>query len=68
MIVPDKLGALAAASALFEAAATPYALIGVVAVGIRTGVPRATLDVNLRPRRRTTPRSYSLRMRMQLRR
>ncbi len=44
--LPDKLGAIDAAAAAFRDAAVPYALIGGVAVGIRSGVPRATLDVD----------------------
>ena len=43
---PDKLGAIAAAATGFRKAGTAYALIGGVAVGIRSGVPRATLDVD----------------------
>jgi hypothetical protein len=44
--LPDKLGALKDATLAFEAAGVPYALIGGLAVGVRTGVPRATLDVD----------------------
>lgn len=44
--LPSKLGAIEAATALFRSLGVPYALIGGVAVGIRSGVPRATLDVN----------------------
>ncbi len=44
--LPDKLGAITAAVAAFRDAGVPYALIGGVAVGIRSGVPRATLDVD----------------------
>jgi predicted nucleotidyltransferase len=44
--LPDKLGAIHAAARIFEAHGVPYALIGGVAVGIRSGVPRATLDVD----------------------
>ena len=44
--LPDKVDAIAAAVAAFGDAAVPYALIGGVAVGIRSGVPRATLDVD----------------------
>lgn len=44
--VPDKLGALVAATDAFEAHGIPYALIGGLAVGIRSGIPRATLDVD----------------------
>lgn len=44
--LPDKLGAIGAATRIFEEARVPYALIGGLAVGIRSGVPRATLDVD----------------------
>jgi hypothetical protein len=44
--LPDKLGAIAAAAALFAERRLAYALIGGVAVGIRSGIPRATLDVD----------------------
>jgi hypothetical protein len=44
--LPDKLGAIEAAAAVFVDKAVPYALIGGLAVGIRSGVPRATLDVD----------------------
>ncbi len=42
----DKLGAFAAACAAFSDLGLAYALIGGLAVGIRSGIPRATLDVN----------------------
>ena len=42
----DKLGAIAAASAVFSEMGLAYALIGGLAVGIRSGIPRATLDVD----------------------
>ena len=45
--LPDKLGALAAAFRALAAAAVPHALIGGLAVGVRSGVPRATLDVDI---------------------
>jgi len=45
-MVPDKLEAISAAVGVFEAIGVAYALIGGVAVGIRSGVPRATLDVD----------------------
>ncbi len=44
--LPDKLGAIRAAVSIFLAERLPYALIGGLAVGIRSGVPRATLDVD----------------------
>lgn len=40
----DKLPALEQAEAVFSQTRVPYALIGGLAVGIRSGVPRATLD------------------------
>ena len=43
----DKSGALRDAVRALDALAAPYALIGGVAVGIRSGVPRATLDTDL---------------------
>ena len=45
--LPDKLQALRAAVMVLVAARAPHALIGGLAVGIRAGVPRATLDVNV---------------------
>jgi hypothetical protein len=44
--LPDKLAAIRAAAAAFAAEGVPYALIGGLAVGVRSGVPRATLDVD----------------------
>jgi hypothetical protein len=44
--LPDKLAAVARAVFVFEADDVPYALIGGLAVGVRSGVPRATLDVD----------------------
>jgi len=43
---PDKLDAIDAAAGALRDAGVAYALIGGVAVGIRSGVPRATLDVD----------------------
>ena len=40
----DKLAALEAVEAVFSQNRVPYALVGGLAVGIRSGVPRATLD------------------------
>lgn len=45
--LPDKLGALSAVARTLSAAKLPHALIGGLAVGIRSGVPRATLDVDV---------------------
>ena len=44
--LPDKLAAIRAASRAFSEAGIAYALIGGVAVGVRSGVARATLDVD----------------------
>src|SRR5690349_19251512 len=44
--LPDKLGAMTAAATVFSEHEIAFALIGGLAVGIRTGVPRATLDVD----------------------
>lgn len=44
---PDKVQALVAAARALESLGAPYALIGGVAVGIHSGVPRATLDTDL---------------------
>src|SRR5205814_436676 len=44
--LPDKLDAIAAAVAVFSETGVAYALIGGLAVGIRSGIPRATLDVD----------------------
>jgi hypothetical protein len=43
----EKASALIDAARALDAAAIPYALIGGVAVGIHSGAPRATLDVDL---------------------
>jgi hypothetical protein len=44
--LPDKIGAIEAAASVFAEQGVPYALIGGLAVGLRSGVPRATLDVD----------------------
>lgn len=44
--LPDKVGAIRAAATVFADQGVAYALIGGVAVGIRSGVPRATLGVD----------------------
>lgn len=44
---PDKLAALRAAFGALSAANVPHALIGGLAVGVRSGIPRATLDVDI---------------------
>jgi hypothetical protein len=43
---PDKLAAIASAAEVFAKSNVAYALIGGLAVGVRSGVPRATLDVD----------------------
>ncbi len=43
----DKLAALEDVVALLDANDLPYALVGGVAVGLRSGVPRATIDTDL---------------------
>ena len=43
----DKIGALGDAVRALEAIGAAHALVGGVAVGIRTGVPRATLGTDL---------------------
>src|SRR5688572_22245311 len=45
--LPSKLHALRDAARTLTGANVPHALIGGLAVGIRSGVPRATLDVDL---------------------
>jgi hypothetical protein len=44
---PDKVAALADATAALDRLGAAHALVGGVAVGVRTGVPRATLDVDI---------------------
>lgn len=44
---PDKVAALIDTVRALEAAGVPYALIGGLAVGIHTGSPRATVDVDI---------------------
>ncbi len=44
---PAQLVALEHAADALDLAAIPYALIGGLAVGVLTGVPRATMDVDL---------------------
>jgi predicted nucleotidyltransferase len=46
MELPDKLEAIAAAARSFDDHGVAYALIGGLAVSVRAGVPRATLDVD----------------------
>jgi hypothetical protein len=44
---PDKARALRDATCLLDALGVPDALVGGVAVGLRSGVPRATIDTDL---------------------
>jgi len=43
----DKLGALGDVVRALDSIAAPHALVGGVAVGIRSGVPRATMDTDI---------------------
>lgn len=45
--LPNKLDALRAVARVLTGANVPHALIGGLAVGIRSGVPRATLDIDI---------------------
>ena len=47
MTEPDQVRALLDATRVLEEARCPYALIGGIAVGVHSGVPRATQDVDL---------------------
>jgi hypothetical protein len=44
---PDKVAALLDTACIIETIGSSYALIGGIAVGIHSGVPRATLDVDV---------------------
>lgn len=44
---PDKVAALVDTARSLDAAGVPYALIGGLAVGVHSGTPRATLDVDV---------------------
>jgi nucleotidyltransferase AbiEii toxin of type IV toxin-antitoxin system len=44
---PEKLTALVDTARALDAAGIPYALIGGLAVGVHSGTPRATLDVDV---------------------
>jgi len=44
---PDKVAALLDTACVLDALQAPYALIGGVAVGIHSGVPRATADTDI---------------------
>jgi hypothetical protein len=44
---PDKVAALLESARILQAIGVPYALIGGVAVGIHSGVPRATADTDI---------------------
>jgi hypothetical protein len=45
--VPDKLAALSDVVAALDSLGAAHAVIGGIAVGIRSGVPRATLDTDI---------------------
>lgn len=45
--VPDKLAAVVVAVRALDHCGAPHALIGSVAVGLRSGIPRATIDTNI---------------------
>jgi hypothetical protein len=53
--VPDKLGALSHVVAALGSLGAAHAVVGGIAVGIRSGVPRATLDTDIAVRS-TVPR------------
>jgi hypothetical protein len=53
--MPDKLAALADVVAALDGLGADHALVGGIAVGIRSGVPRATLDTDIAVRS-TVPR------------
>ena len=44
---PDKVAALMDATRAFAAMGAPHALVGGVAVGVHSGVPRATADTDI---------------------
>lgn len=52
--LPDKIQAIADAVAALTSINAPHALIGGLAVGIHSGVPRATLDVDFAVHTRCT--------------
>jgi len=56
---PDKLAALADAIRALDGAGAPYAVVGGVAVGLRSGVPRATLDTDIAVRSTVPPTSIA---------
>lgn len=53
---PEKTTALMDATTALDAIAAPHAVVGGVAVGLRSGVPRATMDTDLAVRS-TVPRT-----------
>ena len=55
---PDKLAALADVVRALDRLAVPHAVVGGVAVGIRSGVPRATIDTDVAVR--STVEQHSL--------
>ena len=60
--LPDKIGAISEAAEVFGELRAPYALIGGLAVGIRSGVPRATLDVDFAVATRVDPQGVARRL------
>ena len=52
---PDKLAALVDAVRALDRLGAAHALVGGVAVGLRSGVPRATLDTDIAVRSTVTP-------------
>lgn len=56
---PDKVAALADVVRILDRLGAPHALVGGVAVGIRSGVPRATVDTNVAVRSTVARRSVA---------
>lgn len=56
---PDKLAALADVVQALDRLGAPHAVVGGVAVGIRSGVPRATLDIDVAVRSTVGARSIT---------
>jgi hypothetical protein len=52
---PDKLAALVDAVRALHRLGAPHALVGGVAVGLRSGIPRATLDTDIAVRSTVAP-------------
>jgi nucleotidyltransferase AbiEii toxin of type IV toxin-antitoxin system len=56
---PDKLAALADVIRALDGLGVPHAVVGGVAVGVRSGVPRATLDTDIAVRSSAEPGSIT---------